>query len=138
MISVSLLQRLEEDLPNYAGSTTSQAENALMDSILFNLRMLLNSNAGCCETRADYGLADFNARGQSHRDTADALCRDIERQIRMFEPRLRNAMVRVVEDAARPLEFIFSVEADLAYPDRSVRVRFDSVLGSDGQVRLNV
>lgn len=138
MISVSLFQRLEDDLPFNVNVSRDQYESAVMESILSNLKLLLNSMAGCCETRPDYGLADFNALGQSHLDTAEGLCRDIERQIRMFEPRLRNSMVRIVEDATRPLEFIFSVEAELAYADKSVRVRFDSVLGSDGQVRLNV
>jgi len=134
---VSLFQRLEEDVTLDDFKSPDEAQNALMDSVLADLRILLNSMAGCCETRPDFGLADFNSVFQSHRDTAQELCRDIERQIRLFEPRLKNPMVRVIDDPDRPLEFVFSVEAQLNYAGRSVRVRIDSVLDSSGQVRVS-
>lgn len=137
-MAVSLFQRLEGDIRSDQFSTLDQYETALMDSILSDLRVLLNSMAGCCETRPDFGLADFNAVNQSHKDTASELCRDIEQQILKFEPRLRNAVVRTIEDPDRPLEFVFNVEADLEYGGRLVRVRFDSVLDSSGKVRLSV
>ncbi|GGB45952.1 lysozyme [Roseibium aquae] len=133
---VSLFQRLEEDITLGDFRSPDEAQNALMDSVLQDLRVLLNSMAGCCEIRPDYGLADFNSVFQSHRDTAQELCRDIERQIRVFEPRLKNPRVRAVDDPDRPLEFVFSVEAQLEYAGRSVRVRIDSVLDSSGQMRV--
>lgn len=134
---VSLFQRLEGDITDDQYKTADQYEAALMDSILSDLRILLNSMAGCCETRPDFGLTDFNAVSQSHKDTATELCRDIERQIRQFEPRLNNPVVRSVEDPERALEFVFNVEADIRYGGRSVRVRFDSVLDTSGQMRVN-
>ncbi|MBO9424558.1 MULTISPECIES: type VI secretion system baseplate subunit TssE [Stappiaceae] len=135
-MAVSLFQRLEGDVLKDEFKSLDQHEAALMDSILADLRILLNSMAGCCETRPDYGLADFNAVNQSHKDTAAELCRDIEQQIIKFEPRLSNPVVRTIEDPNRPLEFVFNVEADLKYGTRQVRVRFDSVLDSSGKVRL--
>lgn len=137
-MAISLFQRLEGDVRSDSFASPDQYEAALMDSILEDLRILLNSMAGCCETRPDYGLADFNAFNQSHKDTALALCRDIEQQIKKFEPRLRNAVVRTVADADRPLEFVFNVEADLEYGGQQARVRFDSVLDSSGKVRVSV
>ncbi len=136
-MAISLFQRLETDLTEDAFRSDDQFESALLDSILADLRILLNSMAGCCETRPDFGMADFNAVSQSRQDTASELCRDIERQIRMFEPRLKNAVVRMVEDDAKPLEFMFNVEAELVSRTRSVRIRFDSVLDSSGQIRVN-
>ncbi|GAA0783516.1 type VI secretion system baseplate subunit TssE [Roseibium denhamense] len=135
-MAISLLQRLEQDVTEGQYTSLDQFEAALMDSILEDLRILLNSMSGCCETRPDFGLADFNSVNQSHKDTAAELCRDIERQIQMFEPRLRNPVVRSIEDPDKPLEFVFNVEADLEYGGRSVRIRFDSVLDSTGKVRL--
>ncbi|WP_395174991.1 type VI secretion system baseplate subunit TssE [Roseibium alexandrii] len=135
-MAVSLFQRLEGDVLKNEFKSLDQHEAALMDSILTDLRILLNSMAGCCETRPDYGLTDFNAVNQSHKDTAAELCRDIEQQIIKFEPRLSNPVVRTIEDPNRPLEFVFNVEADLKYGTRQVRVRFDSVLDSSGKVRL--
>jgi type VI secretion system protein len=135
MISVSLLQRLERD--EFIGGSGSRAgdEAAVMDSVLSNLRSLLNSRRNCCETRPDFGLQDFNAT-EDYRSSIPLLARDVERQIRLFEPRMRNVVVRAIEDKTRPSELTFHINGELAYSDRTVRVSFDSVLGTDGQMRL--
>jgi type VI secretion system protein len=136
MVSVSLLQRLERDNTS-AGRSDDTNETAVMDSVLANLRILLNSRQGCCETRPDYGLSDFDAAGSNYRNTVAAVARDVEQQVRLFEPRLRNVLVRAIEDKARPLEVVFHLSGDIAYRDRTVKVSFDSVLGSDGHMRFN-
>lgn len=134
MVSVSLLQRLEgEDLPPSA----YEDESAVMDSVLANLRVLLNSRQGCAETRPDYGLSDFSATTEDFRNSITLVARDVEEQIRLFEPRLRNVVVKAVEDNNRPLELFFHLSGEIAYSDRTVRVKFDSVLGSDGHMRFN-
>ncbi|MCY1669058.1 type VI secretion system baseplate subunit TssE [Rhizobium sp. SL86] len=135
MVSVSLLQRLELDSTS-AGMADVTSDYAVMQSILRNLQMILNSRKGCCETRPDFGLSDFNATGD-YRNALMSIARDVERQIRAFEPRLRGVAVRPVEDRSRLTEFLFHVEAELADEGRVVKVRFDSVLGSDGRLRFN-
>lgn len=132
MVSVSLLQRLELD---GAGAGTT-GDSAVLESIMRNLQTILNSRKGCCETRPDFGLSDFNATAD-YLSALTAISRDVERQIRAFEPRLRNILVQPVEDKTRLLEFVFHVDAELADEERTVRVRFDSVLGSDGRIRFN-
>ena len=136
MVAVSLLQRLEGDQSHAAGASRVEDETAVTDSILASLRIILNSRQGCCETRPDFGLMDFEAAAQNYRNAVAMIGRDVERQIRLFEPRLRNVMVRTVEDTTRPLELVFHVSGELAYADRTVRVTFDSVLGSDGHMRF--
>ncbi|MTI42577.1 type VI secretion system lysozyme-like protein [Roseibium hamelinense] len=134
---MSLFQRLEEDVKIDDFTSPDQAQGVLLDSILRDLSVLLNSMAGCCEIRPEYGLTDFNAVFQSHRDTAVELCRDIETQIEMFEPRLKNPKARIVDDPDRPLEFVFNVEAQLDYAGKTMRVRIDSVLDSNGKIRIS-
>jgi type VI secretion system protein len=136
MVSVSLLQRLEGDHVRSAGPSGHFDETAVTDSILADMRVLLNSRQGCCESRTDYGLMDFEAAAENYRNAITMIARDVEKQIRLFEPRLRNVMVRGLEDKTRPLEVVFHVTAELAYKDRTVKVRFDSVLGSDGHMRF--
>ncbi|NKN36392.1 type VI secretion system baseplate subunit TssE [Agrobacterium sp. a22-2] len=135
MVSVSLLQRLERD-----GAGAERADftddSAILDSILANLQLILNSRKGCCETRPDFGLSDFNATAD-YRSSFLSIARDVERQMRAFEPRLRNVSVQPVEDKTRPLEFIFHVSGELAHDDRTIRVSFDSVLNSDGRMRFS-
>lgn len=136
MVSVSLLQRLEDDHLRSAGASAYSDETAVTDSILADLRVLLNSRQGCCESRPDYGLMDFEAAAENYRNAIAMIARDVEKQIRLFEPRLRNVVVRGIEDKARPLEVVFHVAAELAYKDRTIKVSFDSVLGSDGHMRF--
>ena len=136
MVSVSLLQRLEGDDVGIAGTSGDRDETAVTDSILASLRIILNSRQGCCETRPDFGLMDFDAAADNYRNTITLIARDVEKQIRLFEPRLRGVAVRVVEDKTRPLELVFHVAGEIAYRDRTVRVTFDSVLGSDGHMRF--
>ncbi|MCJ8518559.1 type VI secretion system protein [Pseudorhizobium tarimense] len=135
MVSVSLLQRLGHDSAS-AGTTEYTEDSAVLESILRNLQTILNSRKGCCETRPDFGLSDFNATSD-YRSSLTAIARDVERQIRAFEPRLRNVFVQPIEDKTRLLEFVFHVDGELADEERTVRVRFDSVLGSDGRIRFN-
>ncbi|MDL2398822.1 type VI secretion system baseplate subunit TssE [Rhizobium mayense] len=136
MVSVSLLQRLErDDVAGGSGSTVND-DTAIMNSVLSNLRSLLNSRRNCCETRPDYGLQDFNAT-EDYRSSIPLIARDVERQIRLFEPRIRNVIVRAVEDKTQLSQLIFHINGELAHSDRTVRISFDSVLGSDGYMRLN-
>jgi type VI secretion system protein len=136
MVAVSLLERLKRDAGDGSSLPAAGSESAIMDSILRNLGVLLNSRQGCCETRPDYGLSDFNG-GQDIRGAFPAIAREVERQIRLFEPRLRNVRVRPVEDKARLGELIFHISGEIAYPDRTVRISLDSILGNNGHMRLN-
>jgi len=107
-----------------------------MDSILRNLNMLLNCRQGCCEVRPDYGLSDLNTT-KDMRGSMPVLAREVEAQIRMFEPRLKNVVVRPVEDKTRIAELIFSISGEVAYPDRTVKINVDSILGNNGHIRLS-
>lgn len=135
MIAVSFLERLERDRGDMS-SARSGSESAVMDSIMRNLNMLLNSRQGCCQTRPDLGLSDLNIT-KDMRGSTPVLAREVEAQIRMFEPRLRNVVVRPVEDKSRIAELIFHISGEVAYPDRTVRINVDSVLGNNGHIRLS-
>jgi type VI secretion system protein len=136
MVAVSLLQRLERDGGDGTSFPPAESESAIMESILHNLNMLLNSRQGCCETRPDYGLSDFNGT-QDIRGAVPAIAREVEGQIRLFEPRLRNVLVRPIEDKSRLGELIFHISGEIAYPDKTIKVRLDTILGNNGHMRLN-
>jgi type VI secretion system protein len=135
MIAVSLLERLERDRGEMS-SSWSGSESAVMDSILYNLGTLLNSRQGCCEVRPDYGLSDLNTT-RDMRGSMPMLAREVETQIRMFEPRLRNVVVRPIEDKTRIAELIFHISGEVAYPDKTVKISVDSILGNNGHIRLS-
>lgn len=135
MVSVSLLQRLELDSVGVS-RTDHTDDSAVLDSILFNLKTILNSRKGCCETRPDFGLSDFNSLSD-YRSISNAIAREVERQLKTFEPRLRRVSVQPLVDKSQRMEFVFHVNAELADEHRAVKVSFDSVLGSDGRMRFN-
>lgn len=137
MVSVSLLQRLEGDGALVSSAAGEPDTTVVMDSVLANLQFILNSRQGCCETRDDFGLSDFNGVAENFRSSIALVARDVERQIRQFEPRLRNVFVRTIEDKSRPLDLVFHIDGELNHKDRIVHVAIDSVLGTDGYIRVN-
>jgi type VI secretion system protein len=136
MVAVSLFERLERDKGDGTSLPAADSESAIMDSVMNNLNILLNSRQGCCETRTDYGLSDFNATHDIS-GALPAIAREVEGQIRSFEPRLRNVLVRPIDDKTKVGELIFHISGEIAYADRTVRISLDSILGNNGHMRLN-
>src|SRR5271168_4091771 len=71
---------------------------AVAESVLRNLQDVLNSRAGCCETRRDYGMPDFSDVATSFPEAVPTITRAIRAQIENFEPRLSGVNVRHVPD----------------------------------------
>ena len=137
MVSVSLLQRLEGDNLHVAGTSQTENESAVMDSILASLRVLLNSRQGCCEIRPDYGLMDFDATAGSYRNAIALIARDVEQQIRHVRAAAAQRQRAHRSRTRRGRWSSFSMSAASSpIADRTVRVTFDSVLGSDGHMRF--
>ncbi len=133
----NLFYRISNNLKFDQFASVEDAQQSLLNSIIKNLNTILNSMAGCCEIRPEYGLTDFNAVFQSHQDTAIKLCRDIENQIKMFEPRLYNSIVTIIDDPDRPLEFVFNIEAQLFYKNKKMKIQICSVLDSNGKISIS-
>jgi type VI secretion system protein len=134
MARLCLLQRLES-----IQTAPSQVEDGatVVDSILANLRGVLNSRKGCCAIRPDYGLHAFDPTADDFRNSIARTAGDIEEQIRQFEPRLGNVVVRAIEDQNRPQEILFQIRGELAHPDKAERVALTGAMGGDGQMRLH-
>lgn len=130
-MAVSLFDRLEADI----GAERAD-ETAIMDSILANLRVLLNSRKGCCEIHPDYGLGSFNGLGENFRNYLAMFSRDVEKQILAYEPRLRNVMLQSATEQTRPMELVFNVIAEISGADKPARVSFESILENNGRMRL--
>jgi type VI secretion system protein len=108
----------------------------LSDSILRNLQDVLNSHAGCCETRPDYGMPDFNDLASSFPDAIPSIARSIRAQIENFEPRLSGVSVRHIPDPTHPLSLSFQIGVTLVLEDGSERMSFETELGDDGKLRV--
>lgn len=122
-----------EVLPPTTGKTD---RGALCDSILRNLQDILNSHAGCCEIRRDYGMPDFNDLAGHFPDAISIITRAIKAQIENFEPRLSNINVRHIPDPDNPLGFSFSIAVTLTLDDGTERLNFQTDLSDDGKLRV--
>ncbi|MHB8885005.1 MAG: type VI secretion system baseplate subunit TssE [Methylovirgula sp.] len=109
---------------------------AISDSIMRNLQDVLNSRAGCCETRRDYGMPDFNDLAGGFPDALPTIARSIRTQIENFEPRLSGATVRHVPDPTNPLSLSFQISVTLTLEDGAERMSFQTDLGDDGKLRV--
>lgn len=131
----SLFERLETAREPGAGSPDATPALSLSDSVLANVRRILNARQGCCETRPDFGMPDLNDISREASETIPAIARAVKAQLETFEPRLREVLVKPMPTEA-PGEFAFSVSAILIDGENGEAMRFDTVLGNDRQMRL--
>lgn len=132
----SLFERLEAAREPGVGSPETTPVRSLPDSVLTNVRAILNARQGCCETRPDYGMPDLNDISREASETIPAIARAVKLQLETFEPRLRQVQVRPLPLSDAPGEFAFSVSAVLIDGGDGEAMRFDTVLGNDRQMRL--
>jgi type VI secretion system protein len=69
-------------------------------------------------------------------DAVPAIARAIKHQIDIFEPRLRNVVVRHVPDPDRPLTLAYRIRAELAVSNSDSPITVETIFGSDGAVRV--
>ena len=132
----SLFERLEAAREPGVGSPETIPARSLPDSVLTNVRAILNARQGCCETRPDYGMPDLNDISREASETIPAIARAVKLQLETFEPRLRQVQVRPLPSSDAPGEFAFSVSAVLIDGEDGEAMRFDTVLGNDRHMRL--
>lgn len=118
------------------GRTAPVDRNTAVDSVLANLKDVLNSRAGCTETRPDLGVPDFNDLVGKFPDAIHIIARAVKDQIDRFEPRLEAVSVRHVEDPDNPLNLVFEIHAALVVDGAEGRVTFETVLGDDGFMQV--
>ncbi|MBO0912498.1 MAG: type VI secretion system baseplate subunit TssE [Acidobacteria bacterium] len=129
-VQPTILDRLAplEDGPGEIGS---RKNTGTRDAIARDLEMLLNTRRQQFlvpqefeETRTsivNFGLPDLTQCGNLRLSSEQAkICRWIEDAIRNFEPRLRNASVRVVDQENVNPVLRFRVEAKAEFDDESV------------------
>ncbi len=135
MADRSLFERLES-----AGKTelarNSFDRSALSESVLTNVRAILNARQGCCETRPDYGMPDLNDLASQSSETVQAIARSVRTVIETFEPRLTQGSVRFLPEKDKPTDLGFSVTAALLIDGKPEPIRFDTVMGDDRHVRI--
>jgi len=144
----TILDRLVplDDAPNEIGSRRHRGADDLADSIARDLHILLNTRREeslvppefeqSAKSILNFGVPDFAKCGSlKTAPEQQKLCRWIEEAIRIFEPRLRNISVRVLDPEHVNPVLRFRVEAKAEFA--SDRLAFDMGLKRDtGEVAV--
>jgi type VI secretion system protein len=136
MLDRSLFERLERSEDGRLQAPGPLDRSALLESVIANVRAVLNARQGCCETRPDYGMVDLNDAAGARVDFIAGVVRAVQEQIEAFEPRLSEVRVRHAPEEAAPPLMAFHVSAALKLGDGKEPVRFETLLGDDRRLRV--
>lgn len=109
---------------------------ALTESVIIHLRKLMNSRHGCTQIQPDYGIPDLNEFVFSFPDSLGAMRQAVQKAIERYEPRLRSARVRYVENPDNPLDIHLEITARLMVEDELVPISFSTKVGSAAGIEI--
>jgi type VI secretion system lysozyme-like protein len=134
-IQRTVLERLRD--PGPAGERRSRASTSdIFESILANLRNVLNTNQGNCLTDERYGLPHMGViRGSMPRSVA-GFAAAIRTTIELHEPRLHNVRVRHAPGADREMALRFEISALVQDEEAKTMVRFETYADEEGRMRV--
>jgi type VI secretion system protein len=130
----SLLERFRDPEPDLGSRTLRLNTKHLADSVLRNLRHVLNARHGVAMTRADYGIPDLCDIIHSFPDAVAGLRKAIKETVEKFEPRLRRVYVKHVESPDDPQALHYEITADLVTEEEKTSVHFETRIAGSGQV----
>ncbi len=131
----SLLERLREPEAD-RGRTIHENTGRLADSVLANLRRLLNSRHGIAPIRDDYGIPDLSDLVHNFPEASARMRASIKAAIERYEPRLRRVTVKQVNDPDDVLSLRLEITAELVTSDEKASVWFETRIDPNGEVRL--
>jgi len=108
----SLLDRLRDPDSDRARSVEPSPAR-LAESVLANLRRLLNSRHGIAPAQAEYGIPDLSDLVHSFPEANSKLRAAVKAAIEKYEPRLRRVAVRQANDPDDILSLRLEVTAEL-------------------------
>ncbi|HQN20048.1 MAG TPA: type VI secretion system baseplate subunit TssE [Syntrophobacteraceae bacterium] len=105
-----------------------RAQEVDLTGIISNLNNILNTRKGYGSFLSDFGIRDMN-EFISRDHIALAVMKEVEDNIRKFEPRVELIQITRVDDD-NPLRLSFQIECRLRNTSQSIHMVFDSVYSS--------
>lgn len=126
------LQRPEEDLRPTIHENTAR----LRESVLANLRRLLNSRHGIAPIQELYGIPDLCDVIHNFPEAVGAMRKAIKTSIETYEPRLKKVTVTHVEAPDEVLSLRFEIKAELITEEDRESVWIETRIDSKGAVAV--
>ncbi len=115
---------------------TGEDPKRAIDSVLNHLQRILNTRQGSVPIGEDYGVPDLTDFKQVYPDGVRDLERSIKQTIEKYEPRLKSIRVKFVPQEDEMLSVSFQILARLVLEEQKDVVVFQSILDSDGKIRI--
>jgi len=115
---------------------TGEDPKRVIDSVLNHLQRILNTRQGSAQIGEDYGVTDLTDFMQAYPDGLRDFERSIRRTIEKYEPRLKSIRVKFVPPEDELLSVSFQIVARLVLEEQKDVVVFESILDSDGKIRI--
>lgn len=129
----TLLERFRSPEPE-VGRTIHENTGRLAESVMDNLRRLLNSIHGNSLVKDDYGIPAIVDLLHDFPDAIGGMRKAIKLTIEKHEPRLRKVNVRHVENVDDPLAMNFEISAELVTEDEKASVQISTRIDGSGHV----
>jgi type VI secretion system protein len=108
----------------------------IIDSVLRHLQRILNTRRGSVPIAEDYGLPDFTDLLHTYPESIREIERSIRQIIQKYEPRLKAIRVSFIPQDEDIFSVSFQIDARLATEDEKIPVFFESLIGTDGRIRI--
>lgn len=115
---------------------TGEDPKRAIDSVLNHLQRILNTRQGSVPIGEDYGVPDLTNFMQVYSDGVRGFERSIRQTIEKYEPRLKSIRVKFIPQEDEMLSVSFQILARLVLEEQKDVVVFQSILDSDGKIRI--
>lgn len=111
--------------------------DTMVQSVLEHLVRVLNTKKGSVDIDPDFGVPDItNISSSFSAEAVPELEGEIRKVIENYEPRLKDVQVRFSSQDDDLLSLRFSITAKLVTDEKSKPVIFETIVDSDGQVKV--
>lgn len=131
----SLLERIDH-YHEESERRTERDEGKAMDSVLENLQKIFNTRRDTAAGAMDYGLPDFNDLIWEFPDVILEIKKAILDNIVKYEPRLNNVRIKHIKDEENPLDLKFQIAGQLQTGRGRKGVKFTTIMGESGRIRV--
>ncbi len=112
--------------------------NAMLNSVLHHVQLILNTKQGAVPIASDYGVPDFtDIAGSYASDAVQDMERELSAVIAKYETRLHGARIEFESQQEDVLSLKFRILGKMVLDDRELPVVFESVVQSDGKITVS-
>ena len=131
----SLLERLRDPEPESSRSI-HQNTSRMSESVMANLRHLLNTRQGFSVTAPDYGIPDLVDVLHNFPDAINGMRKAIKASIEKYEPRLRRVNVKYIESPGDIQALRYEITAELVTEDEKASIFIQTRIDRSGEVQV--